>query len=164
MQKVYFLPVMPVCVGLIMLAAYFRHSCLSQVKCNCSLIKMDWLATCIALRLVGAGLIIFLWRWRKICTILHPMGSKGPIPEEIYQTILTNKKETWIKYTLLAVPVRPTQTRINREKFTLFRYKIIGAPKKFKNWPRPSFRSRTDHARSQKPNPSRETVPLNQAY
>jgi hypothetical protein len=39
-------------------------------------------------------------------------------------------------------------------------YKIIGAPKKFKNWPRPLFRSRTDHACPQMPNPSRDS-PLN---
>jgi hypothetical protein len=35
------------------------------------------------------------------------------------------------------------QTRINREKSTF--YKIIGAPKKFKNCPSPLFRHRTDH-------------------
>ena len=37
----------------------------------------------------------------------------------------------------------------------------MGAPKKFKSWMRPLFRPRTDHACPQKPNPSRETVPLN---
>ncbi len=41
------------------------------------------------------------------------------------------------------------------------RYKIIGAPTKFNNWTRPLFRTRTDHARNQKPNQSRKTVPLN---
>ncbi len=41
-------------------------------------------------------------------------------------------------------------------------YKIILAAKKFKNWPRPLFRPRTNqkHTCNQKPNPSRETVPL----
>ncbi len=39
---------------------------------------------------------------------------------------------------------------------------MIGAPKKFKNWPRPLFRPITDHACHQKPNPSRKTVPLNE--
>ncbi len=39
----------------------------------CSLIKVDRLASCIALRVVGAVLIFFLWRWRKIC--IQPMGS-----------------------------------------------------------------------------------------
>jgi hypothetical protein len=39
-------------------------------------------------------------------------------------------------------------------------YKIIGAPKKLKKWPRPLFRPKTNHAYHQKPNPSHETVPL----
>ncbi len=34
------------------------------------------------------------------------------------------------------------------------------APKKLKNWLRPLFRSRTDNACHQRPNPSCETVPL----
>jgi hypothetical protein len=56
--------------------------------------KVDWLAACIALRVVGGGavMVVFLRRWRKICTILQPMGSKGCLPEEICQTLLTNKK------------------------------------------------------------------------
>jgi hypothetical protein len=40
-------------------------------------IKVDWLAACIALRIVGAVLVVVLWRWRKICTIRQPMGNKG---------------------------------------------------------------------------------------
>jgi hypothetical protein len=35
------------------------------VEYNCSLIKVDWLDACIALRVVGAVLVIFLQRWRK---------------------------------------------------------------------------------------------------
>ncbi len=47
-------------------AAYFYH--------NFALM----LDACIALRVgVGAVLVVFLRRWRKICTILQPMGSKG---------------------------------------------------------------------------------------
>ncbi len=49
----------------------------------------------------------------------------------------------------------PTQTRINREKYTFCVIKSL----KFKNWPRQLFRPRTDHACHHKPNPSRETVP-----
>ncbi len=45
--------------------------------------QVDWLATCIALRVVGDVFVIFLRRWHTICTVLQPMGSKGPIPEEI---------------------------------------------------------------------------------
>jgi hypothetical protein len=43
-------------------------------------------------------------------------------------------------------------------------YKIIRAPKKFKNWPRPLFKPITNHTCHQKPNPSRETVPLSFDY
>jgi hypothetical protein len=39
MQKVYLFRVMPVCVELIMLAAYFCHSCLVQVEYNANLHK-----------------------------------------------------------------------------------------------------------------------------
>jgi hypothetical protein len=55
MQKVYLLRLMPVCFGLIMLAAYFCHSCYSYVEYN----------ACIALRVIGAVLVVFLRRWRK---------------------------------------------------------------------------------------------------
>jgi hypothetical protein len=59
LQKVYFLRLMRVYVGLLMLDAYFCHSCLSQVGYNCLLIKVDWLAACIAaLRVVGAVLVV----------------------------------------------------------------------------------------------------------
>jgi hypothetical protein len=63
------------------------------VEYNCSLIKVDWLAACIALKVVGAALVVFLRRWRKICTIRQPMESKGSLPEEMSQTLLTNKKQ-----------------------------------------------------------------------
>ena len=36
--------------------------------------------------------------------------------------------------------VKPTQTGINRNKLTILHYKIIGAPEKFKNQPRPLVR------------------------
>jgi hypothetical protein len=47
-----------------MLTAYFWHSSLSEVEYNCSLIKVDWLAACIALRVVGTVLVFFLWHWQ----------------------------------------------------------------------------------------------------
>ncbi len=50
------------------------------------------------------------------------------------------------------------QTRINREKYTL-RYKIIGAPRK-KNGPVLYLGLKINHTGHQKPNPTRETVPL----
>ncbi len=43
------------------------------MECNCALIKVDWLAACIAVRVVGAVLVISLQRWRTICTILQPI-------------------------------------------------------------------------------------------
>jgi hypothetical protein len=51
-----------------MLAAYFCHSCQSQVQYSCSLIKVDWLG-------------------------FSSKGKPGLIPEEIDQTLLTNKKQ-----------------------------------------------------------------------
>jgi hypothetical protein len=63
------------------------------------LIKVIWLAACIALRVVGTVLVIFLRFWRKTCTILQPMGSKGQISEEMSQTLLTNKKQEGKKET-----------------------------------------------------------------
>jgi hypothetical protein len=48
-----------------MLAANFCHSIKPQVDYNCSLIKVDWLAACIALRVVGAVLVVFLGRGVK---------------------------------------------------------------------------------------------------
>ncbi len=76
-QKVYLLRLMPVCVGLIILAAYFCNSCWSQVEFYCIMIKVDWLDACIALRVVGAVLVVFLQRWRKLWTILYQLDSRA---------------------------------------------------------------------------------------
>ncbi len=84
---------MRVYVGLILLAAYFCYSCLSQVEYNVFTDKLDWLAACIALRVVGAMLVIYLWCRRKICTILQQIRKQWPIPKEMSQTLLTNKKQ-----------------------------------------------------------------------
>jgi hypothetical protein len=46
------------------------------------------------------------------------------------------------------------------ERNTLFALLIIEAPQKFKKWPRPLIRPKTTQTCHQKPNPSRETVPL----
>jgi hypothetical protein len=59
-----------------MLAAYFCHSRLSQVEFNCALIKVDWLAACITLRVV-----------------FQPMGSKGQYLKKCPQPLLTSKKQ-----------------------------------------------------------------------
>ncbi len=123
---------------------------------------MDWLDAWLAQRVVGVVLVVSLRRWRNICTIvqLQPIGSKNRYLKKCTKPCWPiRSKETWTKYT-------PT-TSLGQAKLTLpgekhfLHYKIIGAPKKFKNWPRPLLRPRTDHACPQKPNPSRETVPLN---
>jgi hypothetical protein len=73
---------------------------------------------------VGAVLVVFLRLWRN----LHnpPANEKpGPIPEEIYQTLRTNKKQGNLDEVHAANIVKQAQTRINYEKFILLRYKII---------------------------------------
>ncbi len=76
MQKVYFLRLMSVCDGVLVLTAYFVIPADHKWSINL-LIEVDCRGFCIALRMVGAVLVVFLRRWRKICTILQPMGSKG---------------------------------------------------------------------------------------
>jgi hypothetical protein len=78
LQKVYFAQLIRGYVGLIMLAAYFCHSCQSQVEYICVLIKVDWQAACVALRVVSAVLVV---------------SAGEPIPEEMSQTLLTKKKQ-----------------------------------------------------------------------
>jgi hypothetical protein len=51
---------MRVCIVLILLSVYFCHYRESQVEYNIyALIKVDWLAACIALRVVGDVFVIF---------------------------------------------------------------------------------------------------------
>jgi hypothetical protein len=82
-----------------------------------------------------------------------------PIPEEMSQTLRTNKKRGNLEYEHDTNIIKPTYTLIDCEKYTFCVKKIIGAPKKFKKWHRPLFRPRTNHTCHQKPNRSRETVP-----
>jgi hypothetical protein len=75
---------------------------------------------------VGDVLAIFLGRWRKICTILQQKNRKqGPIPEEIYQTLLTNKKQGNLDEVHAANIFKPLQTRVNREKYSTLTYRVI---------------------------------------
>ncbi len=106
---------------------HFREACyslcwLSKVNClflsfpqveyNCELVKVDWLAASIALRVVGAVLFIFLRHWRKICMILQPMGSKGRYLKKCHKACWpTKSKETWTKYT--------TTTLLSQRKLAL---------------------------------------------
>jgi hypothetical protein len=58
---------------------------------NGALLKVDWLAARIALRVVGAVFVIFLHCWR-----LHnppANGKQGPISEKMSQTLLTIKNQ-----------------------------------------------------------------------
>jgi hypothetical protein len=40
------------------------------------MIKVDWLAARVLLRVDGATLVIFLCCWRTVCKFRQPMGSK----------------------------------------------------------------------------------------
>jgi hypothetical protein len=81
---------------------------------NCALIKVDWLAARDALRVVGAALVVGV----KICTILQPLRKQGPIPEEMFQTLLTHKKQGNLDYVDAPNIIKPTQTRINHGIYT----------------------------------------------
>jgi hypothetical protein len=74
-----------------MLCAYFYHSRQSQVEYNCALIKVDWLVACIALfrRCFCHFPPALANNWQ----IPPANGKKGPIPEEMSQTLLTNKQK-----------------------------------------------------------------------
>jgi hypothetical protein len=62
------------------------------VEFNCLLIKVDWLAACIALRVVGAVLVVFLGHNPQAS------GKQVPIPEEMLQTLPSNKKQGTLDY------------------------------------------------------------------
>ncbi len=82
---------MRVCIGLTMWAAYLYV-----------LIKVDWLAACVALRKVGAVFNIFLQHWSTIFTVLQPMGSKHRYLKKCPKRCCSiGSKETWTKYTPL---------------------------------------------------------------
>jgi hypothetical protein len=55
-------------------------------------------------------------------------GKQGQIPEEIYQNLLTNKKQGNPDRIHMAIIIKTMQTRINLEKYTFF----IRAPKNLK--------------------------------
>jgi hypothetical protein len=62
------------------------------------MLKVDRLAACIAPRVVGAELVVFLRR-----NLHNPSAyvKQGQIPQEMSQPLLTKRiKETWTKYTL----------------------------------------------------------------
>ncbi len=60
---------------------------------NCSLIKVDWLDACIALRVGWRCIGCFPPALEQNLHDSSANGKQGPIPKEIYQTVLTNKKQ-----------------------------------------------------------------------
>ncbi len=116
------------------------------------LAKVEWLAACIALKVVGGVLVVFLRCWRKICTILQPMGSNGQDLKKSTKTCSPIRStETWIKYTPLIS--KPTQTRINRDKKSLEHLRTLKTG-------RVPYLGLELTLKAQQPNPTRETVPF----
>ncbi len=68
--------------------------------------------------MVGAVLVVILRRWRK--NLHNPPANRKqePIPEEIYRSLPTNKKQGNQDQVHTANIIKPTQTRIYREKYT----------------------------------------------
>ncbi len=112
LQKVYFSRLRQVYVGLIMLAAYFCQSCNHKWD-NCELIELAWLAACIAQRVVGAALVVFLRRWRKISNLHNPPanGSKGRYQKKCPKPCWPiRSKENWTKEVHAADIITPMLT------------------------------------------------------
>jgi hypothetical protein len=80
-----------------MLYAYFCHSHLSQVVKLC--IDKGGFTCCLYCpKSTNNGwrcmvLVVFLQRWRKICTIFQWEAWADRVPEEMFQTLLTNLKQ-----------------------------------------------------------------------
>ncbi len=88
MQKVYVLRLMSVCVGLIMVSRLFLSFLIITMEYNWSWIKVDWLAACITLRVVGAVFVV--------------IGSKARYLKKSTKCCWPiRSKETWVKYTPL---------------------------------------------------------------
>ncbi len=103
--------------------------------------------------MVGTVLVVFLQRWRKICTVLQPMGNKGRYLKKCPKRCCPiRSKETRIKYMPL--------TLLTARNTLFCYYKIIWGPKVIRKWSCSLFRTRTNHTYHQNPNPSREAVPL----
>ncbi len=123
---------------------------------NCALIKVDWLAVCIVLSVVGAVFENFLQRWRKFCTVQSSSKWEARvIPVEMSQAPLTNKKQGNLdKYT-------PLKLLSQRKLGITARNRLFAL---LNHWSTQNFlkmaQSRTDHTCHLKQNPSHETVSL----
>jgi hypothetical protein len=60
--------------------------------------------------------------------------NQGPVSKEIFQTLLTNTKQVNVVYHSANI-IQPTQTRINRKKYTFYITKLLEHQKKFKTGP-----------------------------
>jgi hypothetical protein len=80
----------------------------------------------------------------------NPLSSTHSYTPLVISRNDKNKQLTLLGQRKLALTVRNT----------LFAIYIMEAPKKFKKWPRPLFRLKTNHSCHQKSNPSCEKVPL----
>jgi hypothetical protein len=74
--------------------------------------KCELATACIALRVVGIVLDVFLRHSPPA------NGKQGPIPEEMSQTLLTNKKQGNPDEVHASNIIKSTQTRIDGEKYT----------------------------------------------
>jgi hypothetical protein len=52
-------------------------------------------------------------------------GTQGQIRKESFQTLLTNKKQGNLDYVHATNIIKPTQTRINRKKYTFCVFKSM---------------------------------------
>ncbi len=57
------------------------------------MVKVAWLAACIAVRVVGAVFVIYLRHWRTICLFLQQSKGRYLRSEDMSQTLLTNRKQ-----------------------------------------------------------------------
>jgi hypothetical protein len=58
------------------------------------MIKVDWLSGGAFLRVLGASLLVkFSLPLGTFCKIFQPTGKQGPVPEEMFQTLLNNTKK-----------------------------------------------------------------------
>jgi hypothetical protein len=111
--------------------------------------------------------------WLENCANFTPTdGGKRPIQR---QPLLVQYKQqasprlSMHNYTLLVISgnAKKHLTLLCQRKLALTASNSLfalcnygGAPKKFKKWPCPLVRPKTNHTCHQKPHPSRETVPL----
>jgi hypothetical protein len=80
--------------------------------------------------LVGAVLVVVLRRWRKICTILQPMGNKGQYLKKCpKKTLLTTKKQGNLGFLYTPLTLLSQLRLALTTRKTFFALKIIGAPK-----------------------------------